>query len=541
MDEGGGVPARYRAFISYSHQDAAAGRRLHRRLERYVVPKRLVGRTTARGPVPRRLGPIFRDREDLPAADNLSEEVRAALAGSASLIVICSPGARQSPWVAREIELFRSLHPDRPVLAALIEGTPADAFPETLADGAREPLAADLQPTGDGPRLGFLKLVAGVVGVGLDELVQRDAQRRLRAVTAVTGMALAGMLAMALLTAAAIGARREAERQRAEAEGMVEFMLTDLRDTLEGVGRLDALDAVSQRALAYCAAQELDRLPPKSRELCALARLSRGTVLQARGDLDAAMEQFNLGRAITVVLLADNPNNPDRMWAHAQSEQAVGELAFEEMRSKQELSASEAYEASKRARAAFEAYRALADRLVELKPENAEYLREAGFAHGNLCSLAQADPPDPAEALEHCGIALTRMRAAVAASPRPDDFALDVANRHGWLADAWRFNGDDAKARENRLAEEVIVLRLMQNDPDNMKVRLRWVAVQRALAALEYSAGRPDLARRRFEAALRRAEAMVAHDPTNEDWAALRRKAADDLVVLDQLERERQQ
>ena len=35
MDEGdGGEPARFRAFISYSHQDAAAGRRLHRRLER---------------------------------------------------------------------------------------------------------------------------------------------------------------------------------------------------------------------------------------------------------------------------------------------------------------------------------------------------------------------------------------------------------------------------------------------------------------------------------------------------------------------------
>ena len=97
MDEGdGGGPARYRAFISYSHQDAAAGRRLHRRLERYVLPRRLVGRATARGPVPRRLGPIFRDREDLPAADSLSEEVRAALAGSASLIVVCSPAARAS-------------------------------------------------------------------------------------------------------------------------------------------------------------------------------------------------------------------------------------------------------------------------------------------------------------------------------------------------------------------------------------------------------------------------------------------------------------
>ena len=43
--------ARYRAFISYSHADKAFGRRLHRRLERYGVPRRLVGRATARGEV----------------------------------------------------------------------------------------------------------------------------------------------------------------------------------------------------------------------------------------------------------------------------------------------------------------------------------------------------------------------------------------------------------------------------------------------------------------------------------------------------------
>lgn len=528
MDEGDGEPARYRAFISYSHQDAAAGRSLHRRLERYIVPKRLVGRTTLRGPVPRRLGPIFRDREDLPAADSLSDEVRAALTGSASLIVVCSPAAKRSPWVAREIELFRSLHPDRPVLAALITGTPADSFPDTLADGAREPLAADLQPAGDGPRLGFLKLVAGMVGVGLDELVQRDAQRRLRAVTAVTGMALAGMLAMALLTATAIGARREAERQRAEAEGMVEFMLTDLRETLEGVGRLDALDAVNARALRYCEGQDLGRLPPDSLERCARVLLTIGTDLQTRGEYDAAVGQFEQARRTTAALLAADPDNPDRILAHAQGEAAVGELAFARQRPDE-------------ARTAFEAYRALADRLAEREPGNAEYLREAGFAHGNLCSLALAAPPRPAEALEHCRTALDRMQAAVAASPQPDAYALDLANRHAWLADAWRFNGDDARARENRLAEEAIVRRLTLKDPANMKVRLRWVAVQRAIAALEYSAGRPDLARRRFEAALESAEAMVAHEPANEQWAALRRKAADDLVALDRLERERLQ
>lgn len=526
MDEGGDDPARYRAFISYSHQDAAAGRRLHRRLERYVLPKRLVGRATPRGPVPRLLRPIFRDREDLPAADSLSEEVRAALAGSASLIVVCSPAARQSPWVSREVDLFRALHPDRPVLAALISGTPAEAFPDSLAtDTAREPLAADLQPAGDGPRLGFLKLVAGVVGVGLDELVQRDAQRRLRAVTAVTGMALAGMLAMALLTAMAIGARREAERQRAEAEGMVEFMLTDLRDTLEGVGRLDALDVVNTRALKYYEGQDIRRLPPDSLERRARVLLAIGADLQTRGDLDGATRQFEQARRSTAALLTADPDNADLMWAHAQSEQATGVIAFARQRHDQ-------------AQTAFNAYRDLAERLVAREPRNPLYLREAGFARGNLCSLALAEPARPEEALAECRIALTRMEAAVGASDQPDAYALDLANRHAWLADAWRANDDNAKARDNRLAEERIVQRLTAKDPANMEVRLRWVAVQRALAALDLADGRPDLARGRLESARSAADAMVAHEPANERWAALRNKITDNLGLLEKMQRE---
>ena len=135
-------------------------------------------------------------------------------------------------------------------------------FPPNLATGGAEPLAADLRPHADGRRLGFLKLVAGLSGVGLDALVQRDAQRRLRRVTAVTAAALAAMLVMAVLTGLALSQRREAQRQRAEAEGLVEFMLTDLRDKLKGVGRLDVLPAVNERALTYYRKQDLASLPP---------------------------------------------------------------------------------------------------------------------------------------------------------------------------------------------------------------------------------------------------------------------------------------
>ena len=200
---------RYWAFVSYSHKDAAFGRRLHRRLESYQLPRRLAGRVTARGTVPARLAPVFRDREELAAASDLSAEVRAALAQSRSLVVVCSPEAAASSWVSREVQLFRALHPERPIFAALHRGEPGQSFPSALRDDgseAVEPLAADFRKDRDGDALGFLKLVAGIAGLPLDELVQRDAHRRARRVTAVTAAALSAVVVMSVLTVAAITA-----------------------------------------------------------------------------------------------------------------------------------------------------------------------------------------------------------------------------------------------------------------------------------------------------------------------------------------------
>ena len=277
MAEPARADIRYTAFLSYSHKDAAAAARLHRRLESYRVPKRLVGSDSPRGPVPQRLWPIFRDREELPAASDLSETVRTALAQSGALIILCSPDAAGSLWVAEEIETFRKLHPDRPILAAILDGDPPDCFPAALRafgrDGTwHEPLATDLRPKADGKHLGLLKLVAGITGLGLDDLVQRDAARRVRRVMAVTAAAVIAMLIMTALAVVALNARREAERQRAEAEGLVEFMLTDLRMRLKArVGRLDVMQAVNDRALAHYERQNnLTSLSPE-----AIARRAR--------------------------------------------------------------------------------------------------------------------------------------------------------------------------------------------------------------------------------------------------------------------------
>ena len=113
---------RYRAFISYSHQDRTWGEWLHRALEHYRVPKRLVGRTGRYGAIPKRLTPIFRDKDELPTAIDLGQVINEALQQSDCLIVICSPQAAASRWVNEEILTFKRMGRGDRVLELIVDG-----------------------------------------------------------------------------------------------------------------------------------------------------------------------------------------------------------------------------------------------------------------------------------------------------------------------------------------------------------------------------------------------------------------------------------
>ena len=79
------------------------------------------------------------------------------------------------------------------------------------------------------------------------------------------------MLIATGLAVTAIQARDAARDQRREAEGLVGFMLGDLRAKLEPIGRLDSLDAVGARALEYFEKQDKEELSEE-----ALTQRSRG-------------------------------------------------------------------------------------------------------------------------------------------------------------------------------------------------------------------------------------------------------------------------
>ena len=276
---------KYWAFISYSHQDNRKDRNLwgdwlHDAVENFKVPQELVGKPGRYGElVPERLFPAFQDEKELPTNADLGVAIREALEQSCYLVVICSPRAARSVYVNEEVLEFKRLGRTDRILAIIVDGEPnasepnkgfdpaLECFPPALRhplgpDGnfdlaqRAEPIAADVRGI-DGREASLkhtahrhvlerekLRVVAGLLGVGFDDLVQRDKERQLaeeRAKTRRLWKLVAGFAALAFV---AIAASVVAARQRKEA-----LQTLSQSDFLQ-VGRLIGENKTSD-ALAY--------------------------------------------------------------------------------------------------------------------------------------------------------------------------------------------------------------------------------------------------------------------------------------------------
>lgn len=204
MEKTPGSPYRFRAFLSYSHRDRRVAVWLHRALEAYRMPRLLVGQRTNLGPVPPRLGRIFRDEEELQSSPDLSASIRAALIESESLIVLCSPHAAASLWIDQEIREFKRLgREDRiiPVIVGGVQGNPQyEYFPPALkrkagpegelTEEAADPLAFSFDKFGR--RRTLANVIACLTGLRYDDLWRRERRRlwRQRIVGASVALAL---------------------------------------------------------------------------------------------------------------------------------------------------------------------------------------------------------------------------------------------------------------------------------------------------------------------------------------------------------------
>jgi tetratricopeptide (TPR) repeat protein len=512
------------AFLSYSHQDAAIADWLHEELEEFHVPPRLVGKLTDQGPVPKRLAPIFRDRHELAAASDLGEEIEEAITGSRFLIVLCSPAAAKSHWINEEIACFKRLHREDRILAAIIDGEPfasddpdeeaEECFPPSLrvrfdsrgrpTTQRAEPIAADLREEGDGRKMGLLKIAAGMMGVGLDDLAQREAQRRHRRLYAITAASVVGMLFTSGLAYTAIDARDEARDQRREAEGLIGFMLGDLRSKLEPVGRLDVLDAVGARALAYYEKQNKTDLSDDALAQRSKALRLMGEIAASRGDLDGALRRYREALAGTAEALRRSPDDPQRMFDHAQSVFYVGETAKE--RGAINVAATQ-----------FREYRRLADGMIAADPDNPKWQLEGVYASSNLgrVELEQALYVDAATTFQ---ASVGKMERLTASEPGNQEYLRLMLEALGYHADALDYAGRLDQAIEQRERQLGLLAPQLALDRPDAGLRQKAMIANMHLSLMRFERGETKASLDHAAVAVGLGRRLVELEPTNADW-----------------------
>ena len=564
---------KYHAFLSYSHTDREHARWFHRALETYRPPKHLSEKTEREAP--RRLSPIFRDRDELPSSANLSDVVNAALADSAALIVVCSPAAAESRWVNEEIRAFRALGRSDRIFAIIVDGEPnapdeTNCFPAALTEHGVEPVAADARPTADGRRNALLKTAAGLLGVGYDELRQRDQQRQQRRLAGIATVSLVIAAVTITLAVLATIARDEAELRRHQAEDLIGFMLGDLRDQLHEIQRLDIFVSVGDKAMDYFSLLDEEDESDQSLFQRAMAMHHIGEVRQDQGNIPAAYESFAESERIMLELARRNPDDPDILLELANSHFFVGYMYWEQGALQEALRQFElvlpivsglrsadptntvwlletgyAYTSFGRvlelqgsylkALGAYEEVMRTNEALIELEPDNPDWKLELGFAHNNLgkvvTSLGRLN-----EAEHHYREDLTIKSQLLRDNPDHELWQSHKADSEyflGWIL----ASSSDIEAGIALLRSALDdYQRLTAQSPEHAMFQDRRARVERALADVLARQGNPDAAATLVAQSVQTMAGLLAGDESNSRW---RRGLTEALLLQATIERTR--
>lgn len=472
-------------FISYSHKDALG----------YALA--LENQLRARGII------SFRDAREIAAGAHLKRVVEWALRKSRRLVLVDSPCARKSDWVAWEVTEFQKL--GRQVAQIQFEEGPprwigVDQYVH-VAEKDKAALAASL------PSEEVVRKIVDAVGFGRVQTLSHLA-------LTLTLLALV-TLSAGLWTQynTALEQRARAVRERDQAENLVDFLVKDLRDSLAPVGRLDVLRGPATKALEYFEATASDS--PERMLLHRRALLNLGNVARDADDLESAQGHF--GAALRLAEKLREQAYP----SVAEATVRVGDS--EVFLARTALARRQIVNAERRARAALEAIEPL------LKNEGAEleWHRIAIDARTTLARIALARG-DALNARRWHQENRDRLAALLLAFPNTASLGSDEVVALSGIVGTFLFQGDHANAQP--WADEAI-------DLAEKRGKSGAFDEQRALSALLSQVGRVHQASARhqkaveaFERALELSGTLVSHDPANLRWRADLATSHDDLA-----------
>jgi serine/threonine protein kinase len=299
-------------------------------------------------------------------------------------------------------------------------------------------------------------------------------------------------------------ARADAQRRQEQAEALLTFMLGDFRTELEKAGRLNLLDSVGEKALAYFASLDSRDLTDTAlaRQAKALTQIGATRISQARfPEADAA---FATAYQRAAALAARHPRDGDMLFERAQAEYWIGVIA----RRRGNFTLSRDW---------LVRYRDSAVALVALEGTKPRAQRELTSGHHNLAVL-EFDRANLAEARAGFLAVIPLIEALIAASPADTSLRFRLADVASWLGLVAEREGQfaEALARFGEMSTRVQALAALEPTVPRWQAKVAESTI--ALANIQAVTGRVSEAADGYARGGAQFDALAAQDPKNQQW-----------------------
>lgn len=331
------------------------------------------------------------------------------------------------------------------------------------------------------------------------------------------------LVALTLISVAmsirSIEAETQAQQKRLAAENLLGFMVGEFADKMRGIGRMDLLDGISNKALEYFSDFSADDASYLSFE----ARFQHGQTLEAmgevaysRGNIDEAHSALIAARERMLPLLEMQPQHLSLLKTLGANAFWLGQLEYD----KSDWLATQPW---------FEQYLTYSQAMYQYAPDDNDALMELSYAQNSLGSIymKQQNFTDAREAFEQ---SLQLKLQLWDKDQTNSQLIADIADTRSWLASAASAQGDiSAAIKIHEQIQQLLVNNALEKQPYLLE---RLSSSYRFLASLMSYQGHLSQAFTKAQLGLETITNALKQDPDNDVWKLKQYYAYLDMLVF---------
>ncbi|SQH78094.1 Transcriptional regulator [Shewanella benthica] len=322
-----------------------------------------------------------------------------------------------------------------------------------------------------------------------------------------TGALVALTMIAVLMSFRSIEAEQRALEKRLAAENLLGFMVGDFADKLRGIGRMDLLDGISNKALEYFSDEsnthDASNYSFEAHFQHAQTLEAIGEVAYSRGKLQEATTGLLGAKTKLEALLTEQPENLELLKTAGANAFWLGQLEYD----KSDWDAAKSW---------YESYLRYSQTMYRIAPNDTDALMELSYAHNTLGSLYMEQQKFK-DARGEFKESLRLKLLAVQKQPQNILLQVEVADTRSWIASAELSNGELQASIETHIANLDMLesLEFNQNNAYLQKI----LALSNHFLSRQYLAvGKHNQARDSAVKSYNILLSMVEVDPSNKMW-----------------------